>query len=172
MRVDFNAGADPLLELEFNDGDDQTIEAGNGISLAALGSVRFFEETQHQLECQLGLGFKLSTMIPTENADLTFLRYPMDLLAFYRNEALYFRVGGGVYFSPINSLSGSGSLEDLDLQFNSALGAVIQADLAFEKVSVGLRYTRLNYSLDEAPDPIAAHSVGLTFGFTGLLAEM
>lgn len=165
LGADFNAGADTMLELEFDDGDTQEIKAGNGLSLFASGGALFFDEQQHRLETALSLGLKMSTMQPATNADLTFLRFPLELLGFYRNDEWHFRVGGGPVLHVGNSLTGSGDLSDLDVEMNTALGGVVQADFVFDSWFVGVRYTALSYRVDGAEDSVAANSLGFGLGY-------
>lgn len=165
VGADFNAGADTLLVLEFDDGDTQDIKAGNGLSLSASGGVLFFDEYQHRLELVLSLGVKLSTMQPTSNADLSFVRFPLELLAFYRNDDWHFRVGGGPVLHMGNSLTGSGALSDLDVDLEPAVGGIVQADLVFGEWFVGMRYTALSYQVSGAATTAAANSLGVTLGY-------
>jgi hypothetical protein len=165
LGADFNAGADTLLELEFDDGDTQEIKAGNGVSLFAAGGPTFFEDHQHQVQLVLSLGVKLSTMQPTTNADLTFVRFPLELLGFYRNDDWHFRVGGGAAFHMGNSLTGSGALSDLDVDLDNALGGIVQADFVYDGWFIGMRYTALSYTANGADEPAAANSIGASLGY-------
>lgn len=165
VGADFNAGADTLLELEFDDGSDQEIKAGNGLSLFASGGVLFFDEYQHRLETALSLGIKMSTMQPASNADLSFLRFPVELLGFYRNDDWHFRVGGGAVLHLGNSLTGSGELSELDVDMKTALGGVIQADFVIDDWFFGMRYTALSYQVSGAPESAAANSLGVGLGY-------
>ncbi len=162
---DFNAGADTLVTLEFDDGDTQEIKAGNGISLFAAGGAVFFDEYRHQLQTSLSLGVKLSTMQPASNADLTFTRFPIELLAFYRNDDWHFRAGGGPLLHVGNSLTGSGAASDIELQMDPALGGILQADLVFDAWFVGMRYTALSYQLSGTDESAAANSLGVSLGY-------
>jgi hypothetical protein len=165
VGAEFNAGADTLVELEFDDGDTQEIKAGNGLSLFALGGATFFDEYQHQLQTSLSLGVKFSTMQPTDNADLSFVRFPIELLGFYRSDDWHFRVGGGALLHVGNSLTGSGAASDIDLEFDPAFGGIVQADFVFDEWFVGLRYTALRYQLSDADASVAANSLGVTLGY-------
>jgi hypothetical protein len=165
LSADFNAGAEKLATLYFSDGSDQDIHAGNGFLLAAGGGAMFFEGGTHRVETLLTLGVKFSTMQPTTNADLLFIRVPIDLLVFYRNEAAHLRVGLGAALYAHSSLSGSGAASDLQFDFKPALARLIQADFVWNEGYLGLRYTRLDYRLAGVDGDIAAHSLGVTAGF-------
>jgi hypothetical protein len=162
VGADFNAGADTLATLKFSDGSTQEIKGGNGLLLALGGGAIFFEGQPHRLETVLDVGVKFSGMQPTQNADLSFVRIPVELLAFYRNDDLHFRVGGGPAWYAHSSLSGSGAASNLHVDFKRALGAVVQADFLWGRGYVGLRYTHLNYGMSGS---VAANSIGVTLGF-------
>jgi len=165
VGADFNAGADTLLVLEFDDGDTQDIKAGNGLSLFVAGGGIFFDHQPHQLETVLSLGVKFSTMQPTTNADLTFTRFPVELLAFYRNPDWFFRVGGGVTTHLGNSLTGSGDLSGLDADLDSSLGGIVQADFILSGWFIGMRYTALSYTVDGGDEALSANSLGVGIGY-------
>lgn len=164
VGVDFNAGADTLLVLHYSDGTSQDIKAGNGLLLAAGGGIMFFDQQPHRLETQLTIGVKYSTMTPTNNASLDFVRVPIELLGFYRNEDWHFRVGGGGAWYVSNSLSGGGALNG-DVKFGPALGAIAQADFVWGAFAVGLRYTLLKLKAEGADQSANANSLGLNLSY-------
>ncbi|HKO89961.1 MAG TPA: hypothetical protein VJU61_02350 [Polyangiaceae bacterium] len=164
LGADFNLGADTILELEYDDGSDQEIKAGNGVLLSLAAGALFFDHQPHQLETVLSLGLKYSTMEETENAGLDFLRLPIDLLAFYRNEDWFFRAGGGLVWYPSSSLTGSGALP-VDLSFDAALGGIAQVEFIYEGWSVGLRYTALSLTPSGTDVSLSANSLGGTLSY-------
>jgi hypothetical protein len=165
MVADFNLG-DAVAELTYKDGSTQEITAGNGVTLAAGIGTIFFEEQDHRLELQLTAGAKLSTMRPTSNADLSWVRVPIELLAFYRNDSLHFRIGGGASLCALNSLSGSGAASTIDAKFEPALGGVVQADFIWGNFYAGLRTTLVSYRPEGATRSISANSIGISLGPT------
>src|SRR5262249_14737295 len=115
-------------------------------------------------EFDLTLAYKFK-MIDASNGDVTFSRWPLEALAFYRFQKA--RIGGGLtyHFSP--KLEGNGVASNLDLMLKDALGGVLQADWRIsENVAAGVRYTFLEY---EAKAPFTgtakADGVGLTFSW-------
>jgi len=164
LGVDFNAGADTLLVLHYSDGTSQDIKAGNGLLAAAGGGIMFFDEQPHRLETELTIGIKYASMRPTNNASLDFIRVPIELLAFYRNEDWHFRVGGGGAWYVSNSLSGGGALNG-DVKFGPALGGIAQADFVWGAFAVGLRYTLLQLRADGADRGANANSLGLNLSY-------
>jgi hypothetical protein len=165
VGADFNAGADTLATLRFTDGSTQEIKAGNGLLLALGGGALFFEGQPHRLEAVLDVGVKFSTMRPSQNADLSFVRIPVEVLAFYRNDDAHFRVGAGGAWYPYSSLSGSGAASNLQLDFKPGLAGIVQADFVWGRGYLGLRYTHLDYTVSGSDVTVAAHSIGVTLGF-------
>jgi hypothetical protein len=170
LGVDMNAGADTLATLQFNDGSTQDIKAGNGLLLALGGGVILFEQQRHRLEAVLDVGVKFSTMQPSQNADLSFVRIPIELLAFYRNDDAHFRVGAGGAYYAHSALSGSGAASGLQLDFKPGLAALVEADFVWGRGYLGLRYTHLDFTVNGSNATAAANSVGFTLGFLYQLA--
>jgi len=164
LGADFNAGADTLLVLKYSDGTTQDIKAGNGLLAAVGGGVMFFDQQPHRLETQLTIGVKYSTMSPANNASLDFVRVPIELLAFYRNEDWHFRLGGGGAWYVSNSLSGGGALNG-EAKFGPALSGIAQADFVWNAFAVGLRYTLLQLRADGADRSANANSLGVNLSY-------
>ena len=166
VGADFNAGAGTLLTLHYSDGTEQAIKAGNGLLISAGAGALFFDQQPHRLETQLTLGIKYSTMQPANNASLDFIRVPIELLAFYRNEDWHFRVGGGGAWYVSNTLSGGGALSG-SAHFAPALGAIAQADFVWGAFSLGLRYTLLQLRESDAGSSASAsaNSLGVNLGY-------
>jgi hypothetical protein len=162
--VDFNMG-DDVLKLTFTDGSTQNISAGNGVGLSLGAGVIFFDGQTHELEVTLTAGFKYSTMSPAQNASLDWVRVPLELLAFYRNDTLHFRVGGGATMYGLNSLSGGGDLSGLDVHFAPSPGAILQADFIWGGLFAGLRFTIMSFHSTTSNENISANALGVDLGF-------
>jgi hypothetical protein len=164
LVVDFNMG-DDVLKLTYTDGSTQNISAGNGVGLALGAGVIFLDGQTHELEVTLTAGVKYSTMTPAQNASLDWVRVPFELLAFYRNDTLHFRVGGGATMYGLNSLSGSGDLSGLDVHFSPSPGAIIQADFIWRGLFAGLRFTILSIHPTTSDEAVSANALGVDLGF-------
>jgi hypothetical protein len=164
VGLDANLGSDALFTLHYSDGSHQTIKPGNGATLAIGAGAMFFDDQPHRLETQLTLGVKYSTMEPTANASLDFIRVPIEWLAFYRNEDWHFRVGGGLSCYLVNSLSGGGDLL-IDVHFKPALAGVIEADFVWDAFYAGLRYTLLRLHDKDSNASASANSLGVAIGY-------
>lgn len=92
---------------------------------------------------------------------LEFFRFPVEGLAFYRNDDWFFRIGGGPQLLLGASLSGSGALDGLDVKFKPAIGGIGQLDFIYKGWAAGVRYTRQGLSPTEGDARFASHSVGI-----------
>jgi hypothetical protein len=162
---DFNAGGDTLAVLHFADSSTQEITAGQGLIFAAGAGAIFFDEGPHRLETLLNFGLKYSTMQPTSNADLSFVRLPIELLAFYRNDALHFRVGGGASWYVFGSLSGSGAASNLNVDFKPSLGGIVESDFIWNAFSLGIRYTKLTLRPKDIDASLSANTIGIGISY-------
>lgn len=163
--ADFNAGAEELANLTFSDGSTQTVKTGNGLSLSVSGAISLLEQFAHQAVLQANFGVKYSTMQPAENADLSYTRWPLELLAFYHYSPYRLRFGGGVAYVLSNALKGSGAASNLDIVFKPALGWVIQSDFFWNRFGVGARYTMVDFVVKDSGRPVAANTFGIQISY-------
>jgi outer membrane protein with beta-barrel domain len=163
LKAGLDTGGDKLLTVTFTDGSTKTIRANEGLFVGVGASI--VNETK-DMEAELSLSAKFAT-ISANNGDVTWTRFPLDALVFYRFPS--FRVGGGLTYHMNPKVSSSGvALIPSDVQIDNALGYVLQADYRFgEKIGLGLRYTGLEYKLHSASAGTSATSksngVGIVF---------
>lgn len=161
MRMSAEFGGDTLVDVSFTDGTQDRLESNR---LLALGGGASWINDAGNLEVEVTLAYKFTTVEGT-NGSVEFVRYPLDALVFYR--AQQFRVGAGVTYHLKPQVKGTGVAEDIQGKFDNALGAIVQADWLFtEHVSVGVRYTFLDYKL-KGPESFTPNSdgFGVTFGY-------
>jgi hypothetical protein len=146
FKVGIDTGGDTVVTALFTNGSTKSIKANELLFLA--GGVSILNDDKN-LQAEVTLGIKLDS-ITASNGDIDFTRYPLDALVFYRESK--FRVGGGLtyHFSP--KVSGSGVAGGVNVNFKDALGVILQADyLIWRGMSVGLRYTILDYKTSSGP---------------------
>ncbi len=143
-RGDF--GGDPILSIQYTDGSTQDILGGQGVTLAVGAASEVLQLGESALDLQLGLGVKMTTMARPSNADLAWLRWPIEALAFYKFTPWHLRFGLGPTFHLGNHLEGSGAVAAV-YDFDPAIGLVVQADSPLPKLAIDLRYTALRYTL-------------------------
>ena len=150
LQFDADFGGDRLLTVNFEDGDDQDIDAGQGIALSFGGWFRPMAESNFTIHALLG--YKYVTTAAT-NADITVTRTVAQLNGLYRFPNGFY-MGGGLmmHFGP--ELDGDDYF--YDIQFDDAPG--FTAELGYRWV--GLHYTKMKYKTDFFDDVDASH-IGL-----------
>ncbi len=156
LGADF--GGETIATVTFTNGSQKSIDANEGLYIG--GGASFLLDSK-DIEIETTLSIKY-TSITASNGDVTWTRFPLEVLAFYR--APKFRVGGGLTYHLSPKLSGSGVAGGLNVNVDDALGAVLQGDwLITQKISVGLRYTSLSYKANGVT--AKSDGVGVTIGF-------
>jgi len=150
VGVGLTHGGDELAEVELDfDGDsiDEDLRGGELITLAA-GAVVYLPLPAWSLQTSIGYHFD---EVSADNGDITFERYPLELIPFYniRNH----RLGAGLsyHLSPELDL---GELDGSKVEFDNALGWLIEYDYSFSGWQsggfvVGLRYLWIDYKVEK-----------------------
>lgn len=149
-------GGDKLATVHYTNGDDTDIHAG-GLLLFGLGVDHQFG---NQWEVQATLNYLFDTA-NAKNGDVTFSRWPLDVLAFYRNGS--HRFGGGLtyHMNPKFDIDVPGT--KLTVDFDDAIGTVLEYDYFFsENISLGVRGTLISYKSSDVSDDINGNSIGIT----------
>jgi outer membrane protein with beta-barrel domain len=157
LRGGYDTGGDKIVTAIFSNGSTKSIKANEGFYVG--GGASFLNDSKN-IETEVTANVKYAS-ITASNGDITWIRYPLEALVFYRMPQ--FRVGGGVTYHVGPKLSGSGVVGGLNVKVDDALGVVLQGDYLFtQKASLGLRYTNLSYKANG----VSANSngVGVTFG--------
>jgi hypothetical protein len=155
----FDAGGDKMATVQYENGDDNDIKAGE---IANLNIGVIIQNGTSDFETQFTIGWKFDSS-SAENGDLSFNRYPIELLQFYKPGR--FRFGGGITYQMNPSLDGSGFASDIKVDFDNALGFVLQGDFLFDLYYAGLRYTNIEYEVENYESKVGGDSVGLVLGF-------
>ena len=154
----YDAGGSNVVSLTYTNGKTDSIKANEGLHVG--GGVSVLNEAR-DIEFLGTLSVKYLSL-HADNGDVTWLRYPLDALLFYRMQS--FRVGGGLTYVIAPSLNGNGAASNIDVRLDDAAGLVLQGDYLLERVSLGLRYTILDYKY--GGNTIKSSGLGVTFGFT------
>ena len=115
-------GGDIVAVGVYTDGSVTNIKAGNGLEVYLGGAYRLNE----QFAVQADLGYQSSTGDAT-NAELTFKRFPIELLGYYYLNKSW-RVGAGARFDERVKLSGTGVASADQVDFDSAVGAMAEIE--------------------------------------------
>lgn len=90
LGADF--GGDTLVTVTFTDGSSETVKAHEGLSMGA--GVSFLNEAK-SFEVEATIAYKFN-MVNATNGDVTWSRFPLDVVAFYRVSRA--RIGGGLTY--------------------------------------------------------------------------
>ena len=154
--IDF--GGETIASATFSNGSTETIKANDGFYVG--GGASFLLDSK-DVEIETTLSIKYDS-INASNGDITWTRYPLEVLAFYRMPK--FRLGGGLTYHISPKLKASGAAGNFNVKVDDAAGVVLQADyLLTRKLTLGGRYTILEYKANGVP--AKSNGVGITFGF-------
>lgn len=118
-------GGDIVAVGVYTDGSVTNIKAGNGLDLYVGGAYRIDE----QFAVQADVGYQSSTGSAI-NAELTFKRFPIEVLGYYYLASTW-RLGAGARFDERVKLSGTGVASAEQVDFDSAVGAIGEIEYLF-----------------------------------------
>jgi hypothetical protein len=153
----YDAGGDKIVNVTFTNGKGDSIRANEGVYIG--GGLSVLNDARN-VEFQGTLSVKYQGL-HADNGNVSWTEFPLDALVFYR--APSFRLGGGVTYVMNPRAKGSDAASNIDMTFDNALGAVLQGDYLVEQVSLGLRYTLIDYKLGGTT--VKGSGVGVSFGF-------
>lgn len=160
LKAGYDFGGDTLVTAVFTDGSSDTIKANEGLYIGGGASI---VTDSKRMEIELSLAYKFS-IVSADNGDIEFTRLPLEALAFYRWDKV--RLGGGLTYHINPELEGSGIATPLDVQFDDALGFVLQADYRLtDRMAIGLRYTNLKYEASGSSASAKSDGLGFTFSY-------
>ena len=154
----YDTGGDEVVAVTFSSGKTDSIRANEGLYLG--GGVSILNGARN-VEFLGTLSVKYQGL-HASNGDLTWIRFPLDALVFYRLQS--FRLGGGLTYVIHPRLKGSGEVSNINETLNNAPGVVLQGDYLMGRVSLGLRYTLLDYRV--GGNTVKSNGLGASFGFT------
>lgn len=122
--VDFGAtiGGDNLASASYVNGDTANIRAGRGLAFDTGIDYR----VNPQVSFKATIGYH-SDRAAGGNGDLRFVRYPLELLAYY-HVSPHWRVGGGARYVSNAKLSSSGAASIGNYEFDNTLSPVLEAE--------------------------------------------
>ena len=146
-------GGDVLVTLLFEDGSEQELLAGQGGTLSLGLDYRLPRYPQIGVRTTAGVKF---TSNASENADISFLRFPIEVVGSYYLPREW-RVGAGLAYHTGVSLNGDGFVSDVD--FDPAAGATLELGWKW----VALTYTALDYSANGGS--LDGSAIGVSFSY-------
>jgi hypothetical protein len=151
-------GGETIATATFSNGSTESIKANEGAYFGGGASI-LLDSKDIEIEATLSIKY---TSINASNGDITWTRFPLEVLAFYRMPK--FRLGGGLTYHLSPKLKASGAAGNFNVKVDDAAGAVLQADYFLtRKFTLGGRYTILEYKANGIP--AKSNGVGITIGF-------
>ncbi len=168
LRGYMGFGGEKIGEVEYSDGSRSDLSTGTYFFLGLGGIYSPWRWGDAGIDLELLAGWATWSTGP-ENTDdrLHLSRFPLEALAYYRhtlsdaedNEMLV-RVGGGISWHLIGGVSGSGALEDVELDIDNAVGGVVEAAFIYTALAIGVRYSPMTYRVSGSGEELGASSLG------------
>jgi hypothetical protein len=152
-------GGDELAEVFFTNGESQSINAGQGGSIAIGAQIQFPKADKFLLRGSLGYKYVTTQ---ADNVHIRLTRVPMQLTANFM-AAPKLRLGAGIVTHSGIKLNADGIGDNLT--FKSNAGPVFE--IAY--YGIGLSFTALKYT-DQNNETYSANAFGITF--SGVLPGM
>jgi hypothetical protein len=145
-------GGDKLAERTYVLGGTDSVYAGKGV-FADLGFLHDFADSDWALKGTVGIQSGFSAGV---GSDISFTRYPIDLVALYNLGNQHF--GGGLTYHANPKLDGNGHVPDV--VFKDPVGVVLE----YQYRVFGFRYTNIRYRVN-GPCTGRCSYDGSTLGF-------
>ncbi len=162
-------GGDPLAYMIYADGSRSDLEAGRGLTLFGGASFdNLWVKDNHHFDVQTTLGVKFASTKAATNGEITFVRWPLEALAFYRNSEHRLRAGAGLSYHFANKISGSEIASSITADVDNALGFVIQGDYLLgvqSNMALGLRYENISYEISGYNFSASGNNFGIQFSY-------
>jgi len=152
LDVGLELGGDEIAEIFFTNGDDQSVNAGQGGSIAVGG-----EYAIDKFAIRGTVGWKYVTT-QASNANIRLTRVPINISANYMIIDKL-RIGAGISSQQAIKFKGDDFLPDID--FGSATGPRFEIAYA----GVGLTYTMLTYKEKNGTLEYSADAFGLNYTY-------
>jgi hypothetical protein len=147
-------GGDGIATIYFDDGSEQTMHAGQGVTLSVGGQLKF--ASLEQLLIRATAGFKYVTT-KADNVHIRLTRIPLHLTASWM-AAKKLRFGAGLVTHRNISFNTGGLAGNYKLE--PATGPIFEASYA----GIGLSYTIMKYK-DQFDNSYSANAIGITFSY-------
>jgi hypothetical protein len=164
----FDVGFEELLEVDMDDGSSRSIAANQGF-FVSLGAA-FLPLLDGKLETQATLGVKYAG-IEASNGEASFVAFPLEVVEVLHANPL--RFAAGVVYLHRPGMSGKGVLAAFDVDFESSLGLVLEADWTWRAkpgaplLAIGPRFVWQRLQVRGGGPVVDANALGFVMSFTG-----
>ncbi len=149
-------GGDDIATVQFTDGGEQEMLAGQGLTLAVGGEFKIPNFKYALFRTTIGLKYSTTA---ADNANIMFLSYPLSLMAF-AVPADDWRIGLGGTSHLGAVLKGDGFFDDVE--YDSSFGPRIEVGYKW----VSLTYTNVTFTEKEFGEEYDGSSFGINFSVT------
>jgi len=148
----FEFGGDDVAEVYFTNGEQQSVKAGQGVSIAVGGELQM--PGVKKLLLHATVGYKYVTT-QADNVHIRMTRVPINLMAnFMATKKLRFGAGLTTHRAIRFNADGIGQ----NMRFDGATGPMFEVAYS----GIGLTYTSMTYK-DEEKLSYSANSIGVSF---------
>ena len=153
-------GGDTMTNVQTQDGNSDSLKAGEELSLA-VGNVFSLGDS---MQLALTFGMKKEVVYPADGA-ITFTRFPLDMLLLNRSGR--WRYGGGltIHMNPVYRVDTDSQQQTVE--FENAPGALLDVRYnIFDEIFIAARYTMVRYVVENDPARTGynGNSLGLLVG--------
>ena len=134
---------------DINAGELYSLAIGVGLDLAP------------DIESRITIGIKEDGVIAS-NGSVKFTRYPIDVLVLKRTGG--WKIGGGITYHMNPEYYDSTYFSPLSVQFDDALGLLLELDRELGAVYIGGRLTLIDYQITGSNSKFSGNSVGVVAG--------
>jgi len=159
-EMGLHGGGDKLASATYTNGDTATITAGALFSFSIGPQIEITNNTH----IRALFNYK-SDKVSASNGNISFTRYPIDVMYFYQTEQWNF--GGGVTYHLSPELTGSGVANGINGKFDSAFGFIAEIDFRLgDFYYVGGKFTSIDYKPQlSGASTVDGNSIGVVMGF-------
>jgi hypothetical protein len=153
-------GGDKLAFTQPVNGYSYKVTAGGTVQFHAGASYLFTD----QFAGSLAAGYHFS-FVDARDGTATFDRYPIEILGHYtvtRNV----RIGAGVRLISSAKLRGEGAVSDIDTDYGSTTGAVLEGEYMFDdRLGIKLRFVNEKYKASGTQNRVDGNHVGFMLNY-------
>ena len=154
IELGVHFGGDELIYEQYDNGQKDTMKAGE---LFSFDFGRLYHISPGW-ETQLTFGIKSDAKYD-QDQEISWVRYPLNGLMFYRASWARFGMGATYHFSP--ALRGSGHAGTNGEKYHNALGGLMELDFVYsEKFLWGIRLTLIEYESKKDGHVVDGNSIG------------
>lgn len=153
----FTFGGDKLATVTYTDGSTDSITAGGMFDIHAGIDYRLNDD----ISLQGTLGYHFDLTKHASNGDVTFSRFPLEMMAYYHSSDV-FRIGGGTRIVLNPKVEGTGLGSGLNMSFSNTFGLVVEGEyMVVPELGIKVRYVREKYKANGLSGSINGNHIGI-----------